>query len=209
MEFERVLREMLESYIRGIYTAIPATIVAFDNKNQRATVQIDILEQIGDKLEKIAPLQDVAVAFPRSGGFLITFPVNVGDKVQLIFQNRSIDKWLIDGNANQKDNRTHNINDAIASNLIAYPLNNTISDFDNDSVTIRNTSKSIFLKVKDDKIEIQGDVSIEGNMKVKGKIDATGHISSDTDCISSGISGKSHVHGGVKPGPSSTTPPQG
>jgi len=197
---------MIESYSRGIYTAIPATVVSFDSSTQRASVEIDILEQIGDKMEKIAVLEDVPIAFPRSGGFVITFPIIKGDKVQLIFQSRSIDKWLIDGASDQKDIRTHNINDSIASNLIAYPINAKIKKFDNKAIVIRNLSNSIYIKVRDENIEIKGDIKIQGDVKIEGKLKATDTITG-SDCIAGGVSLKGHVHSGVKAGDSSTGGP--
>lgn len=204
----RVLREMQESYVRGIYTAIPATVLEFDSKTQRAKVKIDIKEQIGDKLESIAALEDVGVASMRSGGYTITFPVAKGDKVQLVFNHRSIDKWLVDGSEESKDTRTHSINDAIANNLIIYPLNDSIGEYDNESLTLRNMNNSIYIKVKQSGIEILGDVKILGNVDIDGKLIVTGIIKSLKDVFAKTVSLFAHLHSGVKPGPSKTGKPE-
>ena len=221
-----MLRESFSSYVRGLHVAIPATVVEFDSKKQTAKVSIDILEQIGEQNTNIATLEDVPFAFPRSGGFVITFPVNVGDKVQLLFQHRSIDKWAIDGTKDQKDLRTHNINDSIASNLIAYPLNSAIEDFDTDSLTIRSLSKDIFIKLFAEEIELKykednyikisneniemkaKNIKLIGDVDVEGKITATDIIKSLKDVFAVAISLLKHIHGGVKAGSSTTTPPK-
>lgn len=50
--------------------------------------------------------------------------------------------------------------------------------------------------------------TINGKLVVTETIDATGVITSAADCVSAGISGNSHVHGGVESGPSTTSGPQ-
>ena len=206
---EKVLRESFESYMRGVHVAIPATVVSFDEKTQTLKVNIDILEQIGEQNKSIATLEDVPYASARSGGFVITFPIKKGDKVELVFQHRSIDKWLIDGEADSKDLRTHNINDAIASNLIAYPLNKTIEKYDTDSLTIRTLDKKVFIKLFEDKIEMKAEnIKLIGTVDIEGALTATKVIKSLIDVLAKGISLFGHLHGGVTPGPSKTTPPE-
>lgn len=206
---EKVLRESFESYMRGVHVAIPATVVSFDEKTQTLKVNIDILEQIGEQNKSIATLEDVPYASARSGGFVITFPIKKGDKVELVFQHRSIDKWLIDGEADSKDLRTHNINDAIASNLIAYPLNKTIEKYDTDSLTIRTLDKKVFIKLFEDKIEMKAEnIKLIGTVDIEGALTATKVIKSLIDVLAKGISLFGHLHGGVTPGSSKTTPPE-
>jgi hypothetical protein len=223
---EKVLRESFESYMRGVHVAIPATVISFDAKNQTAKINIDILEQIGEENKSIATLEDVPFAFARSGGFVITFPVNIGDKVQLLFQHRSIDKWLIDGERNSKDLRTHNINDSIASNLIAYPLNSAIDVFSSESMMLRTLDNKIYIKMKSDSIEFSvkdnckifmedekitidaKDVEINADVKINGKLTVAGLIKSLKDVVAVAVSLLLHIHGGVKGGSSTTSPPK-
>jgi hypothetical protein len=195
--------------MRGVHVAIPATIVSFDEKSQTAKVSIDIWEQIGEENKSIATLEDVPFAFARSGGFVITFPVNIGDKVQLLFQHRSIDKWLMDGEKDSQDLRTHNINDSIASNLIAYPLNDTIEKFSKDSLVIRSMDNSVYVKLKEDAIELKAkNITIIGDVKIKGKLEVTGIIKSLKNVLAKTISLLSHLHSGVLSGGAKTAPPE-
>ena len=61
-------------------------------------------------------LTDVPIVFPRGGGFNLTFPVQPGDEVLLVFSDTSIDEWLQSGgvNNNQVSQRRHSLSDAIA-----------------------------------------------------------------------------------------------
>ena len=58
----------------------------------------------------------VPVVFPAAGGFSVTFPVNVGDTVLLVFASQSLDNWLFsDGHDTDPDDpRRHGLTDAIA-----------------------------------------------------------------------------------------------
>ncbi|NRA42735.1 MAG: hypothetical protein HRU21_10590 [Pseudomonadales bacterium] len=49
--------------------------------------------------------------------------------------------------------------------------------------------------------------TFNGNVVVTGTVDADGTITSATDCVSAGISGKLHTHPGVLSGGSNTLPP--
>ena len=57
------------------------------------------------------------------------------------------------------------------------------------------------------KTRIMGDVEVSGEVSVTGQIKAQGEIASTADVVAAGISLKTHVHGGVLPGPSVTSPP--
>ena len=205
---ERTLKAMIQSHLRGIYTSIPATVLEFDSTTQRAKVQIDIKQQIGDTFELVAPLEDVGVGSMRSGGYVITFPIAVGDKVQLSFAHSSIDHWLVDGSSEAVDTRTHSINDAVANNLLIYPLNNTIESYDNENLVLRNMSNSIYLKVKQDGIEILGNVSIKGDVTIDGALTVTGIVKSLTDVLAKAVSLLKHIHGGVLGGEAFTQKPK-
>ena len=171
-------------------------------------MQIDIKQQIGDKFEFIAPLEDVGVGSLRSGGYCITFPIAVGDKVKLSFAHSSIDSWLIDGSSEAVDTRTHNINDSIADNLIIYPLNDSISNYDNSNLTIRNMNNSIYIKVKQNGIDILGDVNIKGNVSIDGALTVTGIVKSLKDVFAQAVSLLKHIHGGVLSGGAFTQKPK-
>lgn len=198
----------MQSHVRGIYTSIPATVLDFDAKTQRAKVQIDIKQQIGDGFELVAPLEDVGVGSLRSGGYCITFPISVGDKVKLSFVHSSIDSWLLDGSNEAVDTRTHSINDSIADNLLIYPLNDSINNYDNSNLTIRNMSNSIYIKVKQNSIDILGNVNIKGNVTIDGALTVTGIVKSLKDVFAQAVSLLKHIHGGVLSGGAFTQKPK-
>jgi phage baseplate assembly protein V len=51
------------------------------------------------------------------------------------------------------------------------------------------------------------DIITDGNIIAAGNMTATGTVTGETDVVFAGISGNSHVHGGVDPGTSNTSGP--
>src|SRR4029077_8674418 len=85
-----ILRDILESHLSEVATAMPGVITAYNSDSQ--TVDVDL--QVGksaqtsdDEIytEDIARLLDVPVLFPRGGGYFITFPLAPGDHVLVVF----------------------------------------------------------------------------------------------------------------------------
>lgn len=52
------------------------------------------------------------------------------------------------------------------------------------------------------------EVNVEGPLNIKGDVDITGKVTASGDVVGSGISLSTHVHGGVRTGPSTTSGPQ-
>jgi hypothetical protein len=127
----------LYQFARDMRCAIPGTIVSFDPNTQTCVVQPAIQEPIMlpaavpataptqttapdpstyvPKLVTIEPLQDVPIVFPRAGGYSITFPVQPGDEVLLVFADACIDGWFqSSGVQAPMEWRRHDLSDAFA-----------------------------------------------------------------------------------------------
>ncbi|HHW4678639.1 MAG TPA: Gp138 family membrane-puncturing spike protein [Xylella sp.] len=73
-------------------------IVHFNPVTQTATVQPCIQQVMSDtSLQPWPVLQDVPVVFPRGGGFVLIFPVALGDEGELICQDCCINGWFQSG----------------------------------------------------------------------------------------------------------------
>ena len=105
-----------EQLVKGIYTAMPGEIVAYDPATQRATVRplIQVLDTIG--LAHTRPeIADVPVWFPSGGGFTMFVPLAEGDPVLLLFSMRGLTAWKEDGGVSAPDEGVlFSANDAIA-----------------------------------------------------------------------------------------------
>lgn len=103
----------------SVYTAMPATIVNTSTFATEQTVDVKpLINKIYDDgvVLSFPNILAVPVVFPSSGGGLLSFPVENGDTVLIVFSMRSLDDWL-EGNgsiATPTDVRTHHINDAVA-----------------------------------------------------------------------------------------------
>lgn len=84
----------------------------------RPVLQRKYLDDDGKPVLKGQPvITDVPVVFPAGGGYGLTFPLAKGDRVLLVFAQRSLDKWAAsDGktDVDPDDVRRHHISDAIA-----------------------------------------------------------------------------------------------
>lgn len=188
---------------KQIHTALPAKVEQFNADNQTVTLAIQVKQILSDgKAVMIPPLVDVPVSFSRGGGFAVTFPLNKGDEGMAIFSERCIDSWWQSGNAGEPlDYRFHDLSDAMfIPGVCSMP--NVIKGFPADSLSLQTLDGETYIRVKKGTIEIKGNISHTGNQTT------TGTVTGETDVIAAGISGKGHVHSGVKGGSDTSGEPQ-
>ncbi len=128
----------------------------------------------------------------------ITHPVVIGSEAIVLFNDRELESWYINGDINPLAyKRSHNLSDSIAIiGLSSIP--NTIATNQN-SVDIFYKANNI--QLGENGITINADTTINGNLTVNGQINATG------DIIANGISLINHVHSGVETGSNNTGKP--
>lgn len=108
---EEALDQLLESESLRIWTALPGTVVAYDQASQTCTVQPLPAGPTGP----LPVLAEVPVMFPRGGGASMTWPLAKGDHVLLVFCARAIGQWFHGGRTGAPDSpRHHALTDAIA-----------------------------------------------------------------------------------------------
>jgi len=119
-----VIRRAIESRLVDVHTALPATVVSYDETKQTATVRPGVQRAIqnasdGSKiLEDLPTIQDVPVAWPRGGGggWFLTMPLAAWDTGLLIFCERDIGMWRATGEyraVDPGDQRTHGLSGAV------------------------------------------------------------------------------------------------
>jgi hypothetical protein len=95
----QLLKAALENRLLDVHTAVIAKVENYDAAKQQVNVS-PVLKRCVKNLdgeitdEQLPILCDVPVLFPRAGGFFISFPIQPGDFVQLIFNEVAIDDWL-------------------------------------------------------------------------------------------------------------------
>lgn len=116
-----VVKAGLRASLADLRVALPGRIERYDASKQLADVAPLLKDQIEGPDGKVTAvglpvLTGVPVVFPGGGGFRLTFPVQRGDLVLLVFSDRSLDKWL-SGDGREVDpgaSHMHSIADAVA-----------------------------------------------------------------------------------------------
>jgi hypothetical protein len=106
----------IEARILDLHTSIPGHVVSYDATKQTAVCQPGIQRIFrGQGAIDLPQLVDCPVHFPSGGGFVLSFPVSVGDECLLIFSERAIDYWWQNGGVQlPAEYRTHDLSDAFA-----------------------------------------------------------------------------------------------
>lgn len=136
-----IVKQAISSYLNSIHTCLPAKIIDYDFTLQKANVQPVLNKKfLNGDTPQMPVISNVPVVFPRGGGFNMSWPLNPGDTVLLVFSERSMDNWLQTGGiVTPLDPRKFDLSDAIAiPGLIPFSEPSGIQD--NESFMIRNGS---------------------------------------------------------------------
>ena len=104
-----------ESIKQEINCAKPGVVLAFNEKDQTATIELTIRSLMDGQSVKPPILTDVPVFFfgGQSGG--IAFPVQKGDECLVVFADSCIDAWLRNGGSSSPISvRKHDLSDGFA-----------------------------------------------------------------------------------------------
>ena len=142
---------------------ITGTVVSFDPITQTASVQPDYRPTGPDGQIDMPMLEQVPVRFPRAGGFVITTPVQPGDKVALRPQMRSTDAYHSGGGYSAAgDARTFALSDMEAHLDGGEPLTEPIANFNPSAMELRTEDGSFAMRMTPDGtwsiVGAQGDV---------------------------------------------------
>lgn len=113
-------RAALDGRQTAIWTAIPGFIVSVNYTAMTCVVQPTLSEIMVDEngnqtTVTLPTLLDVPILYPSGGGFTMTFPLDVGDEVLIVFSSRCIDAWWQLGGVQQAmEARMHDLSDGFA-----------------------------------------------------------------------------------------------
>lgn len=136
-----VITRALESKSTELRVALPARVERYDASKQLIDAHPLIKDEYFDwederHTHSLPVVTNIPVVFPGAGGFRLTFPVQVGDTVLLVFSDRSLDRWLDSGgDVDPVDNRQHSLADAIAIPGLR-PFSNPVTGASTSDATI-------------------------------------------------------------------------
>lgn len=115
-----VIMAAIDSAAVQLRVAVPARVERYDASRQVVDAtpllkEAHVDEDGARRVTAYKPVLNVPVVFPGSGGFRLTFPIQRGDTVLLVFCDQSLDIWLNrGGEVDPEDPRRHHLSDAIA-----------------------------------------------------------------------------------------------
>lgn len=117
--FAQLIKHAIETRLLDVHTALIAKVEGYDATRQLVNVAPMLTRSIetidGDWVnEQLPVLCDVPVLFPRAGGFFISFPIQPGDFVQLIFNETDIEAWFENKEPTLKHNQRFTLQGAVA-----------------------------------------------------------------------------------------------
>lgn len=217
-------------------TCIPAIVDEFDVNTQRVSaipaIKAKYVSPEGEVSYFNYPkITNIPLAITKCPGLKITCPVKKGQNCTLIFSQRSIDNFLLDGTQplpplEGENPITSCIRCMDMTDALCFPgvitNNETISNYNNDAIEIRSSDGTTKVAVSENTLNfIQGGASItmsEGNVEITAssvkiigdtEINGKTKISGETVDITgtTTINNKdfdTHKHGGVTPGSGNT-----
>ena len=206
--FAKAVRQVFRVLLaEELHTCLPGKVESYDPITRKATVKPLLKKKYLDDTElELEPITDVPIIFFGAGDSGLRLPESqvINQTCLLIFSERSLDNWLLNGELTiPAVNTKFDLTDAIAI-VGLNSFNNTDTDGGNDLVLFYGNNK-ITLK------EENGNIEIEGGNKIIVK--ANGDIEIGTSALRSLISDdlitiyNSHVHTGVTAGGVSSGPP--
>lgn len=107
---------IVRRFLVDLHTVAVGTVKSYDSEKRRAVIQHGIKREFSNgEIRAITPMEDVPVVFPGGGGVSISWNLQKGDEVVILFCERSMDSWLRkSGIVDPDDYRMHDESDAIA-----------------------------------------------------------------------------------------------
>lgn len=151
---EEALRIALDSFQSSVWTAMPGIVQSVDLSTMTCEVQPSIQGIVTDENDvtqnvNYPKLVDVPIVFPSAGGFLITFPLAVGDEVLVVFASRCIDSWWQSGGTSNQpmEARMHDLSDGFAIPGPRSQVKLPAGSISSSDLQIRNDAGTVFLAV--------------------------------------------------------------
>jgi len=191
LDFVDAIKSLIWHEVSGkMHTALPGIVEEYDHLESRvrATPVVHKRFKEGGVVE-YPPIVSVPVIFPRTKRFRMTFPLEQGDGVLLVFSERSIENWVRSGRASApSDTRKFSITDAMAiPGLFAFGFGLKPEKKDNVEFVFDNTkfiSDGENFEFEAKKFKMKGDIELDGDIEAKevtaktlaGRIILSSHI---------------------------------
>lgn len=198
---------------KNICVADLVSILSFDYNAMTVDVKPIVKYPDEEKFQSCPPILAVPIAPIMGGSFVFRPWYKPGDIGVVVYLDRDSDNAISDGGeAEPNTERLHSGDDAIFLGGIASG-SKKVSGLPQEAICLSTEGAGVYIAVKQNEIEIKGnikitgDIEVNGNAKVSGDLNVTGHLTA-SEATAGGINLTSHVHGGIYRGSSTTDGPQ-
>jgi hypothetical protein len=204
-----ILRSVIDSVLKQVHTAIPASVVSFDLTSMSATVKplIKVQNKDGTFLS-VSQVYKVPVMFPRTAISCLSYPISAKDTGLLLFSERSFDTWIAgDGKeVEPEDIRHHDLQDCVFIPGL-FPTGKGKIPVNNDDLVIQHNNSTITIKKNGDLIAKNDGNSItitnSGDIKIGSSALSSLVVDSFIDSFNNFLNTTFNVHTHICASPSS------
>jgi hypothetical protein len=147
----QLIKQAIDNRLLDVHTALVGRIERYDHQSQLADIQ--------PILKELPLLVDVPVLFPRAGDFFISLPVQIGDLVQVVLNETSIDDFLTETAHKIDSGGRFTLRGAVAIPGI-YPLSKPLAGAHGANL-VMGKDKGVQLHIDGEKIRLGSDAADE------------------------------------------------
>jgi hypothetical protein len=157
-----VVRQLIEQRLLDCHYCLPGRIEKYDRATRKADVKPLLKKKDNTAARALPIITNVPVTMPTANNntAFIDFPIKRGDTGTIIFSERSLDLWLVQGgDVDPKDPRKNDLSDGIFIPGL-NPFNISMSIPTDDSIRIMNGTSIVDImptgkfKIKNDSNEL-------------------------------------------------------
>ena len=152
----QTLQAVIDANLCELHTALPCEIISYDYAKNLAVVQPVLKRKYKNEVEavELPTISNVPVSFQRMGPAHLRLPIKPGQTGQLVFNERSIDGWLVSGGKiDPQDPRKHSLSDAVFYPGLNPSNNLMASSAAEDSIELKLNGAYLEI-LKDNKFKI-------------------------------------------------------
>ena len=184
-----------EAMLYKMWTATPAEVLSYDKKTRRINARIIPQDKIENERYNFPVVLSVPVMFNGGGGFTITAPIAIGDKVLLVFCMRDISLFKTDFENDKDYGSLMGI-----GNAVAIPCFGSLEVDVSDGLSLQKNDGSVKLEILNDSVV----ATTAGGTMV---LDSSGIVTAKDFVTTTGVSLKGHQHVVYQPSTSPTAKP--
>lgn len=193
----QILKQAIDNRLLDVHTALIGRVETYDANTQLADIQPVMKRAIktnigGTNQEELPLLVDVPVLFPRAGGYFISLPIQMGDYVQVVFNEMCIDDFLTEASSTISFAGRFCLQGAVAIPGI-YPQSKALTGAHKTNLVL-GQDQGLQIHIDSKKIRLGSDKSDEA-LAIASK------VKEELDRIKSAFNSHSHVSstGPIKP----------